>query len=102
MAGDADVRRARQAQTERERGNRRSKAGHTLTTAGDALAVPRGVYAAPMGRSGASALYVAGMVVVIVAADVLFFRGHVWERLAANVGIVLVFLAFYARFLRHG
>jgi hypothetical protein len=25
----------------------------------------------------------------------------VWERLAANVGIVLVFVAFYLRFLHH-
>jgi hypothetical protein len=31
----------------------------------------------------------------------MFFRGHFWERLAANVGIVLVFAAFYFRFLRH-
>jgi len=30
--------------------------------------------------------------------DVLFFRHHVWERLAANVGIVLVFAAFGLRF----
>jgi hypothetical protein len=36
---------------------------------------------------------------VVVGADILFFRGHVWERLAANVGIVLVFVAFYFRFL---
>lgn len=48
-----------------------------------------------------SALYVAAMVVVIVGVDVLFFQGHVWARLAANVGIVLVFVAFYFRFLHH-
>ena len=36
-----------------------------------------------------------------VGADVLFFRGHFWERLAANVGIVLVFVAFYFRLLHH-
>lgn len=29
-----------------------------------------------------------------------FFRGHFWPRLTVNVGIVLVFLAFYLRFLR--
>jgi hypothetical protein len=34
-----------------------------------------------------------------VGVDVLFFRGHVWERLGANLGIVLVFVAFYFRFL---
>ncbi len=52
-----------------------------------------------MGRPLAGALYVAAMAAVVVAVDVLFFRGHVWERLAANVGIVLVFAAFYFRFL---
>jgi hypothetical protein len=40
------------------------------------------------------------MVIVIVALDVLFFRGHFWPRLLVNVGIVLVFVAFYLRFLR--
>ena len=54
-----------------------------------------------MGRSAAVTLYVVAMVAVIVGTDVLFFRGHVWERLAANVGIVLVFGAFYFRFLHH-
>lgn len=47
------------------------------------------------------ALYVVAMAVVVIGADVLFFRGHFWERLAANVGIVLVFGAFYFRFLHH-
>lgn len=48
-------------------------------------------------------LYIAAMVVVIVGADVLFFRQSAWTlaRLLANVGIVLVFGAFYLRFLRH-
>jgi len=49
----------------------------------------------------ASALFVVAMAAVVVAVDVLFFRGHFWERLAANVGIVLVFVAFYFRFLHH-
>jgi hypothetical protein len=40
------------------------------------------------------------MVAVIVGVDVLFFRGHIWERLIANIGIVLVFVAFYFRFLK--
>ena len=49
------------------------------------------------------ALYVLSMIAVVVGIDVLFFRGqgHFWERLAVNVGIVLVFGAFYFRFLRH-
>jgi hypothetical protein len=54
-----------------------------------------------MGRPAAGALYVVAMVAVVVAADVLFFRSHFWEQLAANVGIVLVFGAFYFRFLHH-
>jgi hypothetical protein len=49
------------------------------------------------------ALYVVSMIAVVVVVDVLFFRGqgHFWARLAANVGIVLLFGAFYFRFLRH-
>jgi hypothetical protein len=45
-------------------------------------------------------LYVVAMVAVIVGVDFLFFRNRLWERLAVNVGIVLVFVAFYFRFLR--
>ena len=39
------------------------------------------------------------MAAVIVALDLLVFRHHVWERLAANVGVVLLFVAFYFRFV---
>ena len=48
-------------------------------------------------------LYVLAMVAVVVGADLLFFRHRiwVWERLMANVGLVLVFAAFYMRFLKH-
>ena len=45
-------------------------------------------------------LYVGSMAAVIVAIDVLFFKDRFWERLKTNVGIVLVFAAFYFRFLR--
>ena len=44
-------------------------------------------------------LYVLALIVVIVGVDVLFFRHQLWPRLAANVGIVLLFGAFYFRFL---
>jgi hypothetical protein len=44
-------------------------------------------------------LYVVAMVAVVVGADFLFFRNRFWERLIANIGIVLVFGAFYMRFL---
>lgn len=46
-------------------------------------------------------LYVAAMAAIIVGVDLAFFRAHVWERLIANVGIVLVFAAFYFRFHGH-
>jgi hypothetical protein len=46
------------------------------------------------------ALYVVALVAVVVGVDVLFFRHRFWERLMVNVGIVLVFTAFYLRFLK--
>ncbi len=39
------------------------------------------------------------MIAVVVGVDVLFFKDHFWERLLANIGIVLVFGAFCLRFL---
>jgi type IV secretory pathway VirB2 component (pilin) len=53
-----------------------------------------------MGRKVAVVLYVLALIAVVVGVDVLFFRHHLWERLIVNVGIVLVFAAFYFRFLR--
>jgi predicted cobalt transporter CbtA len=35
------------------------------------------------------------MIALVVGVDLLFFRHRVWERLAVNIGIVLVFAAFY-------
>jgi hypothetical protein len=55
-----------------------------------------------MGRQAGSVLYLLAMVAIIVGVDVLFFRHHLWARLSVNVGIVLVFLAFYWRFLKRG
>jgi hypothetical protein len=54
-----------------------------------------------VGRPAVGALYVVVMGAVVVGVDVLFFRNHVWERLAVNAGIVLVFGAFYFRFVHH-
>jgi len=45
-------------------------------------------------------LYVLLLIAVVVGVDMLFFRNHFWERLAVNIGIVLIFLAFYFRFLK--
>jgi hypothetical protein len=53
-----------------------------------------------MSRQVGGVLYVAVMAAVIVAVDVVFFKNRIWARLAVNVGIVLVFAAFYWRFLR--
>lgn len=53
-----------------------------------------------MGKQAASALYVVAMAAVIVGVDFVFFRNRFWERLIVNIGIVLVFAAFYFRFLR--
>jgi hypothetical protein len=54
-----------------------------------------------VGRQTAVVLYVLALVVVVVGADVLFFRHFFWARLIGNVGIVLLFGAFYLRFLKH-
>ena len=45
-------------------------------------------------------LYIAVMIAVVVSVDLLFFRHQFWARLMANIGIVLVFAAFYLRFLK--
>lgn len=53
-----------------------------------------------MGSRVAVALYVLAMVGIIVGVDVVFFRNQFWERLMANIAIVLLFAAFYLRFFR--
>jgi hypothetical protein len=46
-------------------------------------------------------LYIVVMIAVVVSVDLLFFRNLFWERLAANIGIILVFVAFYFRFQKN-
>jgi len=53
-----------------------------------------------MERQAVIVLYVLALVAVVVGVDVLFFRNRFWERLMVNVGMVLVFAAFYLRFLK--
>ena len=53
-----------------------------------------------MGRRAVDVLYVLAMVGVVVGVDVLFFRHEFWPRLIANIGIVLVFVVVYFRFLK--
>jgi hypothetical protein len=52
-----------------------------------------------MDRRIAVVLYVVAMAAVIVGVDFAFFKNRFWERLIVNIGIVLVFGAFYLRFL---
>lgn len=53
-----------------------------------------------MGKTLGIALYVAAMAAVIVGIDFAFLRNRFLERLIANIGIVLLFAAFYLRFFR--
>jgi uncharacterized membrane protein len=53
-----------------------------------------------MGSQTTNILYVVMMIVVIVVIDLLFFKDRFWERLMINVGIVLIFVAFYFRLLK--
>ena len=53
-----------------------------------------------MTRNMSVALYIVVMIVVVVGVDVLFFKNLFWQRLIANIGIILVFAAFYLRFLK--
>ena len=53
-----------------------------------------------MSRRPAIALYVLALVAVVVGADILFFKHQFWERLIANIAIVVVFAAVYLRFLK--
>lgn len=54
-----------------------------------------------MTRNTSVVLYILVMIAVVVGVDVLFFKNRFWERLIVNIGIVLVFAAFYLRFLKN-
>jgi len=54
-----------------------------------------------MSRQVAVSLYAVAIAAVIVGVDFAFFKNRFWERLTVNIGIVLVFAAFYLRFLKH-
>ena len=53
-----------------------------------------------MGSQATPVLYILLLIAVVVAVDVLFFKNQFWLRLTVNIGIVLVFAAFYFRFLK--
>ncbi|MEM5300021.1 hypothetical protein VSR82_37965 [Burkholderia sp. JPY481] len=46
-------------------------------------------------------LYVLTLVILITGMDVLVFRDRFRERLMANVEIVLLFAAFYRRYMKN-
>ncbi len=56
------------------------------------IEMPRNIYVV---------LYIVVLIVVVVSVDFLFFKNRFWERLLVNIGIVLVFAAFYLRFLKN-
>jgi Mn2+/Fe2+ NRAMP family transporter len=51
-----------------------------------------------MGGPTTVVIYVLVMIVVIVGVDIAFFRYQLLERWLANIGMVLLFAAFYLRF----
>lgn len=53
-----------------------------------------------MGTRATIVIYVLAMIVVIVGLDIFLFRNHFWARLLLNVGVVLIFGAFYLRFVK--
>jgi hypothetical protein len=53
-----------------------------------------------MNQNVTRVLYGLLMVVLIVGLDLAFFRDQPMQRLAANIGIVLVFGALYFRFFK--
>lgn len=55
---------------------------------------------AAVGRRAILVLLMVAMVAVVIAVDVRFFRDRFAARLAANIGIVFVFVVVYFAFLR--
>ena len=54
-----------------------------------------------MTRNMSVVLYILVLIAVVVSVDLLFFKNRFWERLMVNIGVVLVFAAFYLRFLKN-
>jgi hypothetical protein len=53
-----------------------------------------------MSKVAAGSLFAILMVITIVSLDIAFFRHHTFERLAVNIGVVLIYWAFYWRFFK--
>lgn len=54
-----------------------------------------------MSKSAINVIYLLAMVVTVVIVDILFFRHRFRERLIVNIGIVLIYVAFYFAFLKN-
>ena len=54
-----------------------------------------------MPRNTYVVLFIFVLIAVVVSVDLLFFENRFWERLIVNIGNVLVFAAFYLRFLKN-
>jgi len=54
-----------------------------------------------MDKTTINIIYVLAMVTAIVVVDILFFSHKFWERLIVNIGIVLVYVAFYFAFIKN-
>ena len=54
-----------------------------------------------MAKSANIIIFLVATVITVVAVDVLVFRHYFWQRLMSNIGIVLIYIALYMRFLKH-
>jgi len=54
-----------------------------------------------MPRNTYVVFYILVLIAVVVSVDLLFFKNRFWERLIVNIGIVLVFAAFYLRYVKN-
>ncbi len=45
-------------------------------------------------------LFVLTMIALIVGVDILLFKNLFWQRLIANISIVLLFIALYRRYIK--
>ena len=53
-----------------------------------------------MSKTIQGVLFATLLVATIVVLDLTFFRHHTVERLLVNVGVALVYLAFYFKFFK--
>jgi hypothetical protein len=90
LRGDSSDRVALETALVRSRGGNRRKMP-------DLQIFPVGI---EMPRNISVVLYIVVLIAVVITVDVLFFKNRFWERLIVNIGVVLVFAAFYLRFLK--